>query len=183
MLRTNLERKNRPSHCTFDAIRTILRTLGGRCDGILIQRDIYFPCAQGRLKLRLLGDERAELIAYDRTGDEGIQVSSYRRTEVSPQLEETLRSALGVRAVVSKRRELWLWHNVRIHLDEVEHLGGFIEFEAVLDEENDEAVSLVRLENLGNALGLRMSEDISCGYVDLLSGSRKLEVVSPMPVK
>jgi len=33
---------------------------------------------------------------------------------------------------VSKRREIYLWHNVRIHLDAVTGLGSFVEFEAVL---------------------------------------------------
>jgi adenylate cyclase class IV len=32
---------------------------------------------------------------------------------------------------VSKRREIYLWHNVRIHPDAVTGLGSFVEFEAV----------------------------------------------------
>ena len=38
-----------------------------------------------------------------------------------------LAEALGVRSVVRKRREIYLYHNVRIHLDEVCDLGRFLE--------------------------------------------------------
>ena len=47
-------------------------------------------------------------------------------------LKTALVAALGIRGVVHKRREIYLWHNVRIHLDEVAGLGALVEFEAVL---------------------------------------------------
>jgi adenylate cyclase class IV len=39
-----------------------------------------------------------------------------------------------------QRREIYLYHNVRIHLDEVEDLGTFLEFEAVLGPNVDDAL-------------------------------------------
>ncbi len=51
----------------------------------------------------------------------------------------TPRSATVV--VVSKRRRLFLWEGVRIHLDEVEDLGNFVEFEAVLPQAGDLATA------------------------------------------
>ncbi len=59
-------------------------------------------------------------------------------------MAEALDYALGPPVVVvAKRRHLFLWEGVRIHLDEVEELGTFIEFEAVLESPaGDEAIAL-----------------------------------------
>jgi homotetrameric cytidine deaminase len=52
-----------------------------------------------------------------------------------------LRAALaetdGVDVVVAKRRRLLLWETVRIHLDEVDGLGSFVELEAVAEPDSD----------------------------------------------
>ena len=45
-------------------------------------------------------------------------------------LREALDAALGTLVVVEKSRRLLLWEGVRIHLDEVEGLGSFLELEA-----------------------------------------------------
>lgn len=42
-----------------------------------------------------------------------------------------------MRGVVEKRRRLFLWRQVRIHLDDVRGLGRFIELEAVAPPESD----------------------------------------------
>mgnify|MGYP003565665199 CR=1 FL=1 len=48
-------------------------------------------------------------------------------------LKALLSEILGVHRVVRKVREIWLCENVRIHLDQVEELGSFVELEAVYD--------------------------------------------------
>jgi predicted adenylyl cyclase CyaB len=80
-----------------------------------------------------------------------------------------LAAALGVRGVVRKRREIHHYHNVRIHLDDVEGLGTFVEFEAVLSPHNDEAAAHADLEMLRHALGLADAEELAVSNVDLLS--------------
>jgi predicted adenylyl cyclase CyaB len=52
-------------------------------------------------------------------------------------LRTLLTESLGVQATVTKRRRLFLWRSVRIHLDDVEGLGAFIELEAVARPESD----------------------------------------------
>jgi adenylate cyclase class 2 len=47
-------------------------------------------------------------------------------------VKAALSEALGVSAVVFKKRHLLLWEGVRIHLDEIDGLGDFIEFEAAV---------------------------------------------------
>jgi predicted adenylyl cyclase CyaB len=45
--------------------------------------------------------------------------------------------ALGVKAIVDKRRELWVYSNTRIHIDDVDGLGDFIELETVITNQTD----------------------------------------------
>lgn len=46
-----------------------------------------------------------------------------------------LTMTLGVRAVVKKRRQLFLFGRTRMHLDDVEGLGHFLELGVVLSEQ------------------------------------------------
>jgi predicted adenylyl cyclase CyaB len=77
-----------------------------------------------------------------------------------------LNAALGMRGTVRKRRELLLWQNVRIHLDQVESLGTFIELEAVISETNDQNVSHARIEELRREL--EIADEIAVSYSDFL---------------
>ncbi len=165
----NLERKCR--HPSLPAVRDTLAAMPGAVRvGVLNQVDIYFHARAGRLKLRLIDGGHAELIGYERPDDRGVRGSSYRRVLIADPagLRAVLAGALGVRGEVRKVRELWLWHNVRVHLDDVEGLGTFVEFEAVVDDSSDEALSLVRLEELARRLGLDPAGDVGCSYADLL---------------
>ncbi len=49
-------------------------------------------------------------------------------------------AGLALRGEVRKRRELLMYHNVRIHLDDVQGLGTFLEFEAVVSPSDSEEV-------------------------------------------
>ena len=79
-----------------------------------------------------------------------------------------LGETLGVRGIVRKRREIYLWKNVRIHLDEVEGLGEFIEFEAVLTSTDAEAEARADLEMLGARFRLDLAQLLGPSYSDLL---------------
>jgi predicted adenylyl cyclase CyaB len=168
----NLERKCQHDNLTL--ARSALERLPARCEGQQEQIDTYYHARQGRLKLRVIHaaswEKRAELIWYDRPDEGAIRASTYHRVAVEDAegMHAVLSASLAVRKVVKKKREVWHWHNVRIHLDEVDDLGSFIEFEAVIDEHNDEAISLVRLEALGNALDLNPRRNVTAGYADLL---------------
>ena len=171
--RHNLERKSR--NADLDEARRTLEGIGARREGVQEQSDLYYRCPTGRLKLRRIDGTHAELIWYDRPDEEGLRTSTYRRVPVpdAEALHAALSNGLGLRGEVCKRREVWHWHNVRVHLDVVTELGTFIEFEAVIDETSDEAISLVRLETLGQALGLEETNDVSGSYADLLAHVRQ----------
>ena len=143
---------------------------GANPRAVLLQRDVYFHAPLGRLKLRsILSDGRRahELIAYSRADGEVERLSCYYIVPVDDavSLEAALAAALGIRTVVSKRRTVLLDRNVRIHLDEVDGLGDFVEFEAVLDEGITETRGREQVARWRERLGLLQNVPVS--YVDL----------------
>ena len=128
--RRNVELKARDA----DPAATLSRALalGAGDEGVLRQRDTYFARTRGRLKLRE-EDGRAQLIAYQRPDSTAARTSVYRLVEVldPDELRAALDALLGTLVVVNKRRHLLLYENVRLHLDDVEGLGRFVELEGV----------------------------------------------------
>ncbi|HEY8375889.1 MAG TPA: class IV adenylate cyclase [Nannocystis sp.] len=175
--RRNIELKARCADLA--AARAAAAAYGARFVRVERQRDTFFPAAQGRLKLRertwreaqdAEDRQAAELIAYARADARGARESRYRVVPViaAEGLVAALSAACGCRGAVVKRRELWMWHNVRIHLDEVEGLGSFVEFEAVLGPGDDEAEAHARVAALQAALGLSEASVVPVAYADLL---------------
>ena len=168
----NLELKAR--RADLDLAARAVAKLGARLEWTKRQTDTYFQVPHGRLKLREADGQAAELIAYERPDHPAFRESAYHLVPVPDghALKAALAAALGVRVVVAKRRTLYLWHNVRVHLDEVDGLGTFIEFEAVLRTPEDEAASPGRLAHLAEVLGIRDEDRISRSYSDLLDPAR-----------
>jgi adenylate cyclase, class 2 len=166
--RRNLERKFRCPD--LHAVRAALPALEMRREGVQLQTDTYFHARAGRLKLREIDGDAAVLIAYERPDTATAKLSAYHLVPVGEAalLRIALTAALGERGVVRKRREIHHWHNVRIHLDEVEGLGTFVEFEAVLSATDDETAAHADLERLRGALGLANAQELAASYADLL---------------
>lgn len=167
MARVNVELKARDPDPEATAARCA--ALGATPHGALHQTDTYFMARRGRLKLRE-GDDGSELIAYSRPDDAEASESTYVRAPVpaATLVLEALDGALGTTVVVSKRRRLFLWEGVRIHLDEVDELGSFIEFEAVLPDAGDLATARAKVDRLRAELGIEDDALVSVGYADLL---------------
>ncbi len=153
-------------------------------EGVLIrQTDTFFVVPTGRLKIREFEDGTGELIAYDRPDESGPKESVYRRVGCHDPaaLAEALAGVLGVRGRVRKRRQVFIVGRTRVHLDEVERLGSFVELEVVL--EDGEAVEAGRreAETLMDALALSRSDLVSGAYIDLLerTGGGPEQRVSP----
>jgi predicted adenylyl cyclase CyaB len=164
----NLELKSRCAD--LSAARAAVRRLGARLDGMQTQTDTYFRVPRGRLKLRRIQGLADELIWYERPDQSQARISRYFRVPVtnSDGLQTALTAALGVRGEVSKRREIYLWQNVRIHLDDVAGLGFFVEFEAVLSLQDTEAVAHQHLNDLRRELAIGDSDTCDASYADLL---------------
>lgn len=73
----------------------------------------------------------SELIYYDRPDTEGPKLSVYSKCNIphGDDLLNILTMALGVRGVVKKTRHLYIHDQTRIHVDDVEGLGKFVELE------------------------------------------------------
>jgi adenylate cyclase class IV len=84
------------------------------------------------------------------------------------ELKRLLSAALGVLAVVRKVRSLFLIDITRIHLDQVEQLGSFLEIEVVLPEN----FPLGRAESIAGKLigdlGIAEAELVEGSYLDLM---------------
>lgn len=167
MARVNVELKAADRDPEATAARCL--ALGATDRGELHQTDTYFLARRGRLKLRT-DESAAELIAYGRPDDPEATESAYVLAAVSApeELAEALDAALGTVVIVSKRRRLFLWEGVRIHLDEVDGLGSFVEFEAVLPDAGDAETARGKVARLRAELGIEDDALISAGYADLL---------------
>lgn len=140
--------------------------------GLLWQRDTYFVVPSGRLKLREERPGRPILIQYARPDDLAAKTSRYRLIAVddAATCRAGLAEALGVRVVVEKERRLFVWRDVRIHLDAVAGLGTFVEFEAVAPAASDLALERERVALLTEELGVRGEDLVAEGYADLIAG-------------
>jgi homotetrameric cytidine deaminase len=172
MARVNVELKAHRRDLQATAARCL--ELGAEDKGVLTQRDTFFLARQARLKLRNQGADGSELIAYGRPDEFDPAESTFVLapvSEVEP-LAEALEYALGApTVVVAKRRQLLMWDGVRIHLDEVEDLGTFIELEAVLESpagEAELAAAHDKVARLRRELAIEDSDLVSVAYADLL---------------
>lgn len=142
--------------------------LGAAYQGDIRQVDTYFHVPEGRLKLREKDPGDDELIAYRRPDAAEPRASEYHIARAGPGLREVLGEALGIVAVVDKVRSLWLWRNVRIHLDRVESLGDFLEFEAVLDDTHNDSDGHEKLAILRETFGIDDADVIPVSYANLV---------------
>jgi adenylate cyclase class 2 len=148
----------------------ICRTVGAEDHGEIWQRDTYFQVANGGLKLREEQPGRPHLIQFQRANEPQQRESRYRIIEVDDGslLSAALADAIGTRVVVTKRRRLFLWRDVRIHLDEVEHLGAFIELEAIAPSDSNLTHEHDLVVELRAIFGITDQRLLAVGYADQL---------------
>jgi homotetrameric cytidine deaminase len=168
--RRNIELKARDR----DPQRTLelALALGAEDRGTLAQRDTYCAAARGRLKLREEDPGEAHLIAYERPDAARARESRYRIAAVADATAQraALDAALGTLVAVAKRRRLLVWEGVRIHLDEVDGLGAFVELEGVAAGGSDLTREHELIARLRDELRIDDEAIVAEGYVDLLAG-------------
>lgn len=154
----------------FSALYAKIALLADGAPDLIDQDDTFFVCPHGRLKLRKLAADRGELIFYQRDDRAGPKTSFYSLTATADPdgLRETLTLAYGSAGRVIKQRTLFLIGQTRLHLDRVEHLGDFIEFEVVLEDHETEAQGVAIAEDLLERLDIQRQELVDQAYVDLL---------------
>ncbi len=137
----------------------------------IAQDDTFFRCDTARLKLRAFSGGTGELIYYGRANEYGPKESFYLRSPTpSPDsLRECLTLAYGQVGRVRKHRKLFLLGRTRVHLDEVEGLGHFLELEVVLDDGESAEAGVREARELMETLDIKPHQLIDEAYVDLLA--------------
>lgn len=171
----NIELKVECSAEDFASIRARLAERSLSSLTTVWQTDLYFQAASGRLKLRTInenGDTAVELIQYHRRDQQGARLSTYGRIPISAEsgseIERALSEALGVLVCVRKQRTVALWRSTRIHLDEVDGLGSFIELETMLSDSLSAEAGQAEYEDVVNWLGLARLNSVPGSYSDLV---------------
>jgi adenylate cyclase class 2 len=172
-LHRNIELKARLADLA--AARVIAKSVATERLGVEHQIDTYFHCPHGRLKLRQINGLKAELVAYQRADTAEARASDYHLVTVADAeaLKQALAAALGIRVVVDKLREIYLHHNVRIHLDKVQGLGTFLELEAVLGGDIDDAAGHEQLRRLCREFCVRDADIVPQSYGELLEAATR----------
>ena len=163
----NLEFKAASESLEF--LRANLNALEAECLGRLFQVDTYFHVPKGRLKLREVEDNAGTLVYYERQDAAESRYSHYQLCDIADcaTFKQMMSDALGVKIIVEKNRELWIYGNTRIHLDEVLDLGEFVELETVIRDQS-EAEAQAEHNHLKATLRIAAADLIPVSYSDLL---------------
>ena len=155
----------------FSAVAAKAAALADHGPIAIAQDDTFFRCDHGRLKLRVFSETEGELIFYRRSDRQGPKESFYVRSPTaSPStLREALTLAHGEVGRVIKDRTLYLIGRTRVHLDQVQGLGDFLELEVVLEDGEPLEAGVQEAHRLMKALGVAPSQLVGGAYVDLLT--------------
>ncbi len=154
----------------FASLKARAEAVSDGPEQVLPQEDTFFNVPRGRLKLRRsLSSDAGQLIYYEREDTLDPKPSTYRIASTSDPgtLKDVLTLALGVRGVVKKQRHLYQVGQTRIHLDQVEGLGVFMELEVVLQpgQTIEEGKKIARA--LMAQLGVEEAALVHSAYIDL----------------
>jgi adenylate cyclase, class 2 len=140
---------------------------GGKSLDTLLQKDTYYKFEKGLLKLRRQNGDY-QLVKYNRNEKEEERWSDYSLLFLTGEnVEEYLSELFDIETIVEKKRQLFIYKNTRIHLDEVENLGKFLELETVVKEISKEDAK-TEFNEVVEFLGLNVAEQIRKSYRDLL---------------
>jgi len=167
-LKRNFELKARTEDNQL--LRGLAQKLGAKYIKTMKQVDTYFDVQKGRLKLRETDEDNAELIYYARANKANSRESSFLTYDISccTELKGFLEIALGVKTIVEKERELWIFENTRIHLDNVKGLGEFVELETQATNRSIEEAKIEHYK-LKKALQIQDEQIVAFSYSDLFS--------------
>ena len=157
---------------TLDQVRKRTLDLGAHHVGIFQQTDVYFNVPKGRLKLReVKGTDKAELVYYERENTSGPKRSDIfiLQIEKPAVFKGLLERILEAKVTVEKLREIYRYQGTQIHLDIVERLGNFVEFERKTPNDVQVIKENKRvLESLMKKLGIKQENLEELSYCDLI---------------
>jgi predicted adenylyl cyclase CyaB len=165
---TNIEIKA----CVSDLalLRALVEAIADADVEALDQEDIFFAAPAGRLKLRIFDEYTGELIHYHREDCAEPRASRYLIAPTSDPLtlKRILEQVLPNTGTVRKRRSVYHVGQTRVHLDQVDELGAFLELEVVLHPDQSEAEGVAIALDLLARLGISGDQLVRSAYIDLL---------------
>lgn len=134
------------------------------------QHDTFYRVPEGRFKLRRFDDGRAELLYYRRPDSRSPAASSYLQVSIehAVSMATLLSAALGAIGDVKKARTLYWIGQTRVHLDQVDGLGAFMELEVTLSDPESEADGERVALGLMQELGIDGEDLVAQAYIDLI---------------
>ncbi len=164
----NLELKAKCS--SLESVRRQLVNIKAEYRETVEQIDTYFNAPKGRVKLREIDGGKAYLVYYERPNGAESRFSTYQMWDIpSPgAFKEIMSTVLGMKVIVEKLRELWLYGDTRIHLDRVANLGEFVELETVIRSQT-EREAWREHQRVRDAIGILEGDLIAGSYSDLFS--------------
>ncbi len=148
--------------------KTICDTIGASWVSTLAQTDTYFRVPDAKLKRRECVGYEPEWIFYSRSARLEPKLSNFTIYSDAQAQQRFGTTPLPTLCVIRKKRELYMSRGgVRIHLDQVEGVGTFIEFEALVCPERNLAECHRQLDELRQIFRPVLGEGISSGYADL----------------
>ena len=163
----------------LDAVRRLAAALSTAPPALIEQTDTFFAVPQARVKVRQFADGTGELITYTRPDRSGPKTSTYAlvRCQDAKALVEILSRLMPVRGRVVKRRQLLLIGRTRVHLDDVEDLGTFVELEVVLRDDEAAESGMTEAHDLMHRLGIARDSLVAEAYIDLLERRARMRPV------
>ena len=164
----NIEIKARGAN--HEALHKKLMDMNADYRGVDHQVDTYYQVKNGRLKRRKGNIEHA-LIYYHRPEVKDLKRSDVilnKLGEEGDTLAKQLKAALGIKAIVDKKRRIYFIDNVKFHLDDVKGVGHFIEIEAIgkLGEEEKLAT---QCQFYMKQLGILKHDLVDMSYSDMVN--------------
>lgn len=152
-----------------EKIRKQLLELGAKHIRTTHQIDTYFNNINGRLKLRETED-KSVLVFYKRQNRTQIKKSYVKIVDINNanNIKSALSDTLGVKVIVDKVREIYMWNDVQVHIDTVKDLGHFLEFEYTVKAPDEISKMRRKLKKMMIQLGINHKDLIAYSYSDLL---------------
>jgi adenylate cyclase class IV len=149
----------------IDVVRVTaaLATLSPEPGVLLVQEDTFFRCPGGRLKSG----------PTTRDPRRPTTVSRRRRSPIA--CEPCWPAPMGSSGTCASVRTVHTVGRTRVHLDEVEGLGRFVELEVVLADGEPVERGVAEAHGLMAALGIQEDQLVSHAYLDVLRQSGNLE--------
>ena len=152
-------------------VKRILKNIKAEFIKTLDQKDIYYKTGNGLLKLRIENGKQS-IIKYLRNEKEKDRFSNYEVLHFSSgDPEKFFKDLFLIETVVEKKRNLFMYDNTRVHLDDVKGLGTFLELETLVI--NGKVDAKKRFKTIVGLLKLSKYNEIRKSYRDLMMGKNK----------